>query len=94
MNRSAYQFGGVVEEERFVFVFFYKRERINAELIGCEAVVIEAIRIVRFIGCESGQTMGPHFGRCSMVTTRPIEPLILRLRKGIVLNCHVPSQPQ
>ena len=82
--------GGVVEEERIGFVLPKKGEGIVAVLMKGEAVFIEPESVVFSIRGEAREPVRlGRFGN-SPVRAGPIEALVFRLRKGVVIDRHVP----
>lgn len=82
--------GGVVEEEGFVFLLAEEGKGVVIILIERDAIFIEAEGIVFGGGGESGESVGFHLGGDADAGAGPIEALIFRLRKGVVIDGHMP----
>ena len=90
MDRCVHQPGGVVEKERFFLLLLDKLQRVQAVLVGGNAILVQAVGIILLLGGKPANSVGHHLARCAQIGARPVESLVLGLGKRVVVNGHMP----
>ena len=90
VDRRVHQPGRVVEEKWLGFLLLDKLQCIQAILVSGDAILIQTIRVVLFIAGKPRDPIGRHLASRAQIGARPVKALVLGLRKGVMVKCHMP----